>query len=707
MTKPVLSIGIIFKNEIRCLERCLKSLQPLRAAVPCELVMADTGSEDGSREVAARYADILFDFPWVKDFSAARNAVMDRCGGVWYLSIDADEWLDPEIGELVTFLLADRPFNWASLHIYNYTTPELEQGGEYSDFIAMRLARLSTGIRYEGVVHERWEPKEQPMTTHLLATTVLHHDGYLQNDQARAQAKAVRNMELLEVKLSQAPDDLATLLQCAECAAGEETLRYVRQALEGGCREKGTWPVMGAPLLRQGVRAASETNSPELKEWIDRAQAEFPESVFVRIDVACYAFSYYLGRQDYDACIRCGEGYLRAVEDYNAGRFDRRELQYSVLNLCSAPWVRKVKIYLGDVYQRAGRTADAYAMLSSLDGRELDGGQTGEFVKALRYVHAHSDVDSAPLLLQFWEQIRQPGPVEGRERDREAAFVRTAAEVFDASYRGEEAQQADFRRPAYTLFLPLAGQCEAGTGAAILETEDTQALEGLLGGVEKWGELPIEALAHALECGAAFPCPGRPLTLEELDGLASRLARLGDLAARLAIRAAEEEAEGWQSLAWARALALAAVQGCGWQDEALELELSRAFARIEGAFLPRYYAPALLCEEHIRLLPPVHRFGWYCARAFQALDGGDAVRYVRLLREGLSASVGMKGMVEFLLQSTPQLQLDKPSAELLALAEQVRTFLAAYGPDDPAVAALKQSEEYQKVAYLIEGGLPS
>ena len=64
MEKAVLSIGIIFKNEIRCLERCLKSLQPLRDKIPCEVVMADTGSEDGSREVAEKYADILIDFPW-------------------------------------------------------------------------------------------------------------------------------------------------------------------------------------------------------------------------------------------------------------------------------------------------------------------------------------------------------------------------------------------------------------------------------------------------------------------------------------------------------------------------------------------------------------------------------------------------------------------------------------------------------------------
>ena len=97
MQKPLLSIGIIFKNEIRCLERCLKSLQLLRESVSCELVMADTGSTDGSRSVAERYADILFDFPWIDDFAAARNAVMERCCGAWYLTVDADEWLGQDL----------------------------------------------------------------------------------------------------------------------------------------------------------------------------------------------------------------------------------------------------------------------------------------------------------------------------------------------------------------------------------------------------------------------------------------------------------------------------------------------------------------------------------------------------------------------------------------------------------------------------------
>ena len=104
MSKPLLSIGIIFKNDLRCIERCLKSLQPLREAISCEVVMADTGSEDGSRAIAERYADILIEFPWNNDFAAARNAVLDRTSGQWFMTLDTDEWLDPQVDGLVDFL---------------------------------------------------------------------------------------------------------------------------------------------------------------------------------------------------------------------------------------------------------------------------------------------------------------------------------------------------------------------------------------------------------------------------------------------------------------------------------------------------------------------------------------------------------------------------------------------------------------------------
>ena len=90
MNQPDLSVAIIFKNESRCLERCLKSLQPLRERLSLQIVMADTGSTDGSREIAARYADVLIDFPWINDFAAARNATLEHCTGRWTLVIDCE-----------------------------------------------------------------------------------------------------------------------------------------------------------------------------------------------------------------------------------------------------------------------------------------------------------------------------------------------------------------------------------------------------------------------------------------------------------------------------------------------------------------------------------------------------------------------------------------------------------------------------------------
>ena len=151
MKKPFYSIGIIFKNEIRCLERCLKSLKPLQDAIPCEIVMADTGSTDGSRAVAERYADIVFDFPWIDDFAAARNAVIDRCSGVWYMSVDADEWFNGDARELLAFSkIKDLKDNIVGYIIRNCKSEEREASDNYMDFTALRMMRLASGLRYRG-----------------------------------------------------------------------------------------------------------------------------------------------------------------------------------------------------------------------------------------------------------------------------------------------------------------------------------------------------------------------------------------------------------------------------------------------------------------------------------------------------------------------------------------------------------------------------
>ena len=169
---------------------------------------------------------------------------------------------------------------------------------------------------------------------------------------------------------------------------------------------------------------------------------------------------------------------------------------------------------------------------------------------------------------------------------------------------------------------------------------------------------------------------------------------------------ARELPDSAQELGWARGLSIAALKVCPWKeiDGETGLLLSRAFVQLERAYLPVCYAEKALNGENLLLLPPLHRFGFYCAQAFDALDAGNAAGYVRLLRKGLAVCEGVKDMVEFLINNTPELK--NPSEELRAMAEQIRGILSKFPPEEPAVAALKQSEAYRKVAYLIEGVAP-
>lgn len=84
------SLCMIVKNEEHVLARCLDSLKGLVD----EIVIVDTGSDDSTKDIARRYTDIIYDFKWIDDFSAARNFAFSKCTCDYIYSADADEYLD-------------------------------------------------------------------------------------------------------------------------------------------------------------------------------------------------------------------------------------------------------------------------------------------------------------------------------------------------------------------------------------------------------------------------------------------------------------------------------------------------------------------------------------------------------------------------------------------------------------------------------------
>ena len=709
MSKPLLSIGIIFKNEIRCLERCLQSLQPLREALPCELVMADTGSSDGSREVAERYADILIDFPWVNDFSAARNAVMNRCSGKWHLHIDADEWLDDDFSELTAFLHKHKnPAKSGIVVQRNYTTSDTE--GEYRDFYALRLVRMVPGLRFQGAIHENFSDASLYSPAMPLRRVVLRHDGYALQSREQEQQKAKRNMTLLRAELEKKPEHLRTLLQCLESGKREpDFLDLLRRAVAAVERRERSWKTYGPPIFRYAVLTAHAKGLPEMDTWAAQAQVWFPDSFFTQIDVQYILFGRAWAEDDYERCVQVGERYLQAMDDNRAGRGDQSARMHSVLMMETPRQERQIRIFLSMAYLRIGQGECTAELLKQINGGDLDAEQTKWMTLALQDLHTGTTYDTAPLISAFWEQLSEPKPSQKQAEERKNTVYGAASNVFTPKVRDNETLGEKFCRHAYTLYLPLRDKCELGRAAAILETEDGAEMANLLSQVERWEVLPIQALTRALEYSVSFPLPCNLLNMEEMDNLAGRLATDKENFFPLLERVfAEDFVANVQSLLWARGLIMAAVRAFDWGKEDVDvdtgLSVVRFFTQAEKVFLPFCYAPQILREENLSVLPPMHRFGWYCIQAFEALDSGDAVSCVRLLRSGLGVCKDVKDMVEFLMNYTPELQMQPEiSTELSALAEQIRTVLSNFAPDDPAVAALKQSETYQKVAYLIEG----
>lgn len=503
-------------------------------------------------------------------------------------------------------------------------------------------------------------------------------------------------MALLQKKLEENPEDLKTLLQCIESSNGDPGYEgYIRRAVAALKEAPPDGKYYGAPILRYAVLHAAGHHLPELEEWTDWAVSEFPDSPYINIDVAYVRFINFAEAQDYAQAIFCGETYLKTLEDYRAGQLDLAALAFGSFIMAVQTREDGARAILADVYFRTDQLQKSRDMLLSIDRSRMKAVVIPNYMGVLLNLHAQGGEDLSWVVLELWEKIEGAGK---KCRELKKEFFSASAIAFSEDHR--QAEEEEGFHHAYTIFLPLSGKCGLGTAVEILESDAPAKMEELLTTVSDWEELPIVALERALLFGAALPAG---LRLEDMDVLAERLSRTCSQFSSLLDDAVHAMDKDFPSLLWARGMALAAVSVENWEDGESGLQTARVFADVERTFLPRYYTADFLTDEKIQFLPPMHRFGWYCAQAFDTLDAGDKAGYVRLLREGLSACESAKPVVESLLENTLELQMPKPSPELLELAEKVRTMLAAYAPDDPAVQAVRASTAYQRVAHLIEG----
>lgn len=149
-----ISLCMIVKNEEAVLERCLKSVRDIAD----EIIIVDTGSTDGTKEIAGRYADLVCDFAWRDDFAAARNYSFSKATKEYILWLDADDVFTEKDRESFLQLKESLP-STTDIVMMKYHTAFHEDGTPSFSYYRERLIKNSGEFFWEGAIHEVIAPR--------------------------------------------------------------------------------------------------------------------------------------------------------------------------------------------------------------------------------------------------------------------------------------------------------------------------------------------------------------------------------------------------------------------------------------------------------------------------------------------------------------------------------------------------------------------
>ncbi len=232
--KVTVAAALLVRNEIRCIDRCMKSLQ---GAVD-EIIVVDCESTDGTAEYVRAFPNAkVVSFAWRDDFAAARNAGLPLIASDWVIWVDADETLLPEdIANVreVAGIFDESPVPTIVL------CGILEQMGDKQavNYAKGRMFSMKRGLRYWGRVHEQIGSEQGAYETTLAGKMALirfYHDGYspavMQDKQ-----KLERNLRLLAMMREEDPGNPAWWLYSGRETLGtgdaDQALAYLQHADE-------------------------------------------------------------------------------------------------------------------------------------------------------------------------------------------------------------------------------------------------------------------------------------------------------------------------------------------------------------------------------------------------------------------------------------------------------------------------------------------
>ena len=144
-----LGLCMIVKNESEVLARVLDVAQKFAD----EIVVVDTGSTDGTADIALKYTDKVYSFEWRDDFAAARNFALSKIKSDYWMWLDADDVVPTETAKAVAKFMrgADGSVDAVMLP---YVLGTDGNGKPTFSYFRERIIKNTPSMRWQGRVHE-------------------------------------------------------------------------------------------------------------------------------------------------------------------------------------------------------------------------------------------------------------------------------------------------------------------------------------------------------------------------------------------------------------------------------------------------------------------------------------------------------------------------------------------------------------------------
>lgn len=169
---PTISLCMIVKNEEDVIGRCLDSVQ----GIVDEIVVVDTGSDDRTKKIVQKYTSKLYDFPWIDDFSAARNFAFNVATQDYILWLDADDVILECDRERFILLKNSLTMSVDSVTMHYHLAHD-EKGQVTASLRRNRLVKRSNHFKWIGAVHEYLEVGGFIVNSDIAIThSALSHD---------------------------------------------------------------------------------------------------------------------------------------------------------------------------------------------------------------------------------------------------------------------------------------------------------------------------------------------------------------------------------------------------------------------------------------------------------------------------------------------------------------------------------------------------